>query len=411
MLKLNKDNFFDLFIFVLFSALVINWVLFDHKVVFITTLVIIPVCFLLIILCYYRVDVNSTKKSLLWLVLGFSILLLFSYNEAVQVSKSLETAMLGIAGSLISLGLIGVILQFKDTKDYFAEALSELVIEEKYINKLSHEQLKSLQKKILERIFDNNGELDRENSFYKFYNRKIESFIGQPYRENYHNTIAISEHKESLGNDGKKYLISDTVSYQCRTMGSKLNTNVRWVASKDEIDNLDEFYVCINKKQIFNKNSISNLIEDQLLENGAVLKKFTGIESESQGVEFHLDFSGLKDEAVKDGCIVSIHAIYKSTNFKTIAAKLLDPTKDYTLTVTHPTSLKSKVEVYGYEVTSKYYEHRDYSGGFSVSFRSWLLPESGVYIAFEEKSIIESSDKNKENNNDGNCQFVREKSK
>lgn len=402
---LNLSKLFcDIFIFALFSTLVACWVLLDSKDILYATIISIPFCFLAIILCYHRINSDNTQKSLLWFILGFCLLLLFSYHENENINKNLETTMITIAGSLLSLGLIGVILQLKDTKDYFAEALSALVIEESYIKKLNHEQLKKLQKKILERIFENNGELDRENSFYKFYNRKIESFIGQPYRENFHNTVAISETKrtpESIGgyrSNEKKYLIDDTVSYQCRTMGSRLNTNVKWVASKDEIDELIEFSVYINQNKLFDISLLpknQEEIDEFSLENGVVITKFHGVNKSKGGIDFHLDFSNYKkgkSDIVKDGCIIKVHAVYIATNFKTIAAKLLEPTKDYTLTVTHPNNLKNKVEVYGYETNSKYYEHRDYTGGFSLSFRSWLLPESGVYIAFEEQELISSSE-------------------
>lgn len=333
------------------------------------------------------------------------MLLFFVYADSPYINKNVENVMISISSSLISLGLIGVILQLKDTKDYFGEALSALVIKENYIEKLSREQLKSLQKKILEKLFENNGELDRENSFYKFYNRKIESYIGRPYREKFHNTIAITEHPEGeelrqTNNQSEgKYLVNDIVSYQCRSMGKNLHADVKWVASKDEIFEIKDFSVYLNKTKIFDledtkrKGPIDFKVANTM-KNGLKIIKCEGFENCKNGVNIHLDFTEYKSESeifASDGCVVSVQASYIATNFKTIAAKLLEPTKDYSLTVTHPQNLKSKVEAYGFEPASKYYDHREFSGGFSMSFGGWLLPESGVYIAFETSEVIDDA--------------------
>lgn len=401
------NKVYDVLIFSLFSLLVFSWIFCEKDTFTILVTLSNPICFLLLIHSYAKDDVDSTKKSLLWFLLGFAMLLFFVYAQIGFVDKNVENVMISIAGSLISLGLVGVILQLKDTKDYFGEALSALVIKETYIEKLSRDQLKSLQKKILEKLFENNGELDRENSFYKFYNRKIESYIGRPYREKFHNTISISNYSSGIKNcedetpGEDRYLVDDTVSYQCRSMGANLNTEVKWVASKDEIDSLTEFCVYLNKDKIFDledatrKGPIFLQAADKLsnkLSNGVIVKICEGFADCKNGVNLNLDFSEYKNELeffAKDGCVVRVHAVYIATNFKTVAAKLLEPTKDYTLTVTHPLTLKSKVEAYGFEPNSKYYDHMEFTGGFVMSFGSWLLPESGVYIAFESLDAVD----------------------
>lgn len=394
---------FNALISSIFSLLIIFWIFFEKNTFIVLVTLSNPLLFLLLIYSYAKDDVDSTKKSLLWFLLGFAMLLFFVYAQSGFVDKNVENVMISIAGSLISLGLVGVILQLKDTKDYFGEALSALVIKENYIEKLSRAQLKSLQKKILEKLFENNGELDRENSFYKFYNRKIESYIGRPYREKFHNTISISNHssgnKDSQDASARedRYLVDDSVSYQCRSMGASLNTDVKWVASKDEIDSFKEFSVYLNKEKIFDledatRKDSTSLEPTNKLSNGVIVRVCEGFGDCKNGVNLNLDFSNYKKEVelfAKDGCVVRIHAMYVATNFKTVAAKLLEPTKDYTLTVTHPLTLKSKVEAYGFEPNSKYYDHKEFTGGFMMSFGSWLLPESGVYIAFESLDAVD----------------------
>lgn len=349
------------------------------------TIFAIPVLFICLIAVYAKGDPSSVKISAIWFVLGVALLIFSIYGDKSVVDQNLAAVLTNIAGTLISLAIIGIILQLKDTREYFASALSELIMQSSYIAKLNQSQLEKLQKTVLERYFENPNDLNRENSFYKFYSAKLLRFIGGPYRENYHNTISV----EPIENDdeGPHYKVQDVLTYQCRAMGNRLQNHVRWRAAKDEIAKLHGFTVHVDNVQVFGWRPAT----DKGDSIPGVAHDFGG--DNQNGVSFELDLTKIHVESVpellvKDGCVVKIEANYEATNFRSITVKLLESTKGFSLTVYHPVSLRSKIEPFGLESDSPDYDFCETTQGFVVKYNNWLLPNSGVYVAIEPVSRV-----------------------
>ena len=107
----------------------------------------VPVLFLFLMLAYTRDDIGQIKMSVAWILLGASFLVLAVYGDKKVVDESILRIIEVLSGTFISLGVINIVLQFKDAKEYFATALSELISQESYIAKLNQDQLKLLEKR------------------------------------------------------------------------------------------------------------------------------------------------------------------------------------------------------------------------------------------------------------------------
>jgi len=312
------------------------------------------------------------------------------YADPAVLNSQVLSVIINISGTLISLAIIGVILQLKDTKEYFASTLSDLIMKESYVEKLNRSQLERLQKTVLERYFENSNDFNRENSFYRFFSKNLQSYIGSPYREHYRNILSIEAigDKASGQNAEKEFRVSDDLTYQLRSMGADLQRHIRWMAAKDEIKKLEVFSVWIGSRLLFTWPAAN----DQDSDSELITHNFA--EDPVNGVELliQLDKIAQSDQDVKreyvDGAIVKISAKYLATNFKSITAKLLFPTKGFSLSVFHPSELRCKVEPYGFNADTHACEHNNTSQGFTFNYSDWMLPYSGVYVAVEEVDLV-----------------------
>lgn len=356
-----------------------------HSWIAVTSAASIPLLFTILIASYVKTDVDSVKASIVWGVLGFSMLLFSIYSDKKYINENIVSVISNVSGTLISLAVIGVIFQLKDTKEYFASTLSDLIMKESYVAKLNRSQLERLQKTVLERYFENSHDLNKENSFYGFFRDNLQSFIGSPYRENYRNMVSIVENKEFGGDLNNNFFVEDNLTYQIRSMGSDLQKYIKWAATKDEIKKLHEFVVKINDHKIFQWPSSEQQDEIDLIEHNFSLNPEDGV-----NLCIHICDLAKQDEKIReqyrDGAIVKIFAKYSVTNYNSITTKLLFPTKGFSLTVMHDINLKTKVEAYGFDATSRICEHHESKGGFTFNYPDWLLPHSGIYVALENPS-------------------------
>ncbi|WP_155419615.1 hypothetical protein [Variovorax paradoxus] len=356
----------------------------------IVSALLVPVLLLWLILAYTKKDMGSIRLSYIWGLLGISMLVFGIYADPTSINPQIISIIINISGTLISLSIIGVILQLKDTKEYFASTLSDLIMKESYVEKLSRPQLERLQKTVLERYFENSSDFNRENSFYRFFSKNLQNYIGSPYREHYRNTLSIEamEDKESPSMGGRVCVVTDELTYQLRSMGADLQKDIRWKAAKDEIKQLKSFSVYIGTARLFSwpseddQDSASELIEHDFAENPE-----DGISLSIQLDKLAHSNPEVRKEYV-DGAIVKISAKYLATNYKSITAKLLFPTKGFSLSVFHPSEMRCKVESYGFDADTHACEHTNTPQGFTFNYSDWMLPHSGVYVAVEEIDLV-----------------------
>ncbi|WP_343725635.1 hypothetical protein [Herbaspirillum huttiense] len=355
-----------------------------EKVLAAVSAVSIPLLLLWLVHAYTRNDLGSVKLSIVWGVLGAAMLIFGIYGDPTYLNANILSVIVNLASTLLSLAVIGVILQLKDTKEYFASTLSDLIMRESYVEKLNRSQLEKLQKTILERYFENSSDFNRENSFYKFFSKNLQSYIGSPYRENYRNTISIEETvPRSAG-----CVVTDELNYQLRAMGKDIQKLIVWKAARDEIQTLKTFSVWIDNVQIFSWPPDQE--QDSASEN--IAHDFSS--NPQDGIELTIDLEkmsqtrkDIKDVYV-DGAHVRISTRYLATNYKSITAKLLFPTKGFLVNVFHPSNMRCKVEPYGFDSQANTCEYNQTKQGFAFSYQDWVLPYSGLYIAIEAIDIV-----------------------
>ena len=366
-------------------------IIFDYRPwISITSAILTPILLVWLIIAYTKNDSDSLRMSYIWGLLGISMLIFGVYADPGQINPQVISIITNLSGTLISLSIIGIILQLKDTKEYFASTLSDLIMKESYVEKLNRPQLEKLQKTVLERYFENSNDFNRENSFYRFFSRNLQTYIGSPYREHYRNILSLEAITDtSLPPGSKSCLVTDELTYQLRSMGSDLQKDIRWLAAKDEIKRIDSFSVWIGAVQLFTwpaKNS------EQDSESDLIAHDFLQNPENGASLTIQLEKIALSNPEVKkeynDGAIIKISAKYLATNFKSITAKLLFPTKGFTLNVFHPPEIRCKVESYGFNADTQACEHTITPQGFTFNYSDWMLPHSGVYVAIEEIGLV-----------------------
>lgn len=320
---------------------------------------------IVLLLSYSAGDAHIIKTSTAWIMLSVSLLMAAIFGEEHFKNKSISSFLSNFAAVFVSLGLINIILQLKDTKDYFANALSELVMGESYISKLSRSQLEILQKRVLQKYFENSTEFDRENSFYRYFSNDLQKYIGAPYRENYVNTVAISQEDGAEG-----YKVKDCVSYSARSMGGRIQDEVVWRTAPNEVRDLKRFRLLLDKKIVFEFGNPDH-------SNREGIEHTLGGDVEKNGIDFKCSLAEYeKHERLQ----VEIEAEYFVSDYRSITLKVVFPTFGFTVILNHSSSLKSRVEVYGFDQKSVDAQHTSTEHGMTLGYRNWLLPHSGLYI-------------------------------
>ena len=122
-------------------------IIFDYRPwISITSAILTPILLVWLIIAYTKNDSDSLRMSYIWGLLGISMLIFGVYADPGQINPQVISIITNLSGTLISLSIIGIILQLKDTKEYFASTLSDLIMKESYVEKLNRPQLEKLQK-------------------------------------------------------------------------------------------------------------------------------------------------------------------------------------------------------------------------------------------------------------------------
>ncbi len=75
---------------------------------------------------------------------GIIILMWGSYYDGKSFVENAKSFSQALGCSVILAGIFGVVLEWKSTRDYFGKRLSEIVLEDDYLKRLSKERLRNL---------------------------------------------------------------------------------------------------------------------------------------------------------------------------------------------------------------------------------------------------------------------------
>lgn len=284
----------------------------------------------------------------------------------------------GIA--LIFIGIIGIVLEFRDWREYFQERLSEIVIQRSYLNTLKDDELLSLQTATLKAYFKDD-QLDRADSFLEFYQRKIHGFISSPYREDINAIIAI----DYFPDDKTVFEVDETISYKCRKVRGSIQSEVKWFQyGRISIKDIQSFRITVqvppNFFQAPDFEARYPAIKSNSMEYVAAFTK--GKVETTEGLQFH-DKDGdigfilpLNEYKGIDRLFVKVDVKYTTRIGWPLSWSMTHPSKDLTVTFKYPPDLAADVNIYGIDDDERDVDKK--SGIYTLKYYSWLLPGAGL---------------------------------
>ena len=292
-------------------------------------------------------------------------------------SKTKETANPNLLWSLTELvgltlftsGVFTIILQTNDWTNYFEDRLTELVMNQNYLNSLNEDQLQELQIKTI-KAFYKNDTLDKEGSFLNYFQENLSNFIKEPYRDSVKSEICV----EGISPDG--FWIYDHLTYRCRKVGNSIQDSVKWITEGDEYSDLKELKIWIE-----NKNTKSELLSVKKIDTEYEVQEYPKKSKkcslkELLGKKFTLSLKNHNE----DNLLVTIESRYKikAGNFSTWV--MAHPTRGFYLTIRYPETLKLYFQTMLLHPESVL--RNEQNGFFSMQYDEWLLPNSGVVYSF-----------------------------
>lgn len=331
---------------------------------------------------------EHTRKILAWGVVGCLLgLLAVLVALYIEVHLHTTTSLLGKVGieflkhigiALLVLGLVGIILDFRDWREYFQERLAEIVVKKSYLTTLDRSQLISLQTDTLKAFFKAE-DIDRKGSFLDYFHSKIRDFIGSPYREDINNIMVLAPTDEDDG-----YLVKDHLSYTCRKVGESIQPRVRWSIAREDIHELRDIrFTLVIPQSLFHPDDFANQYPG--IEKPRVIVEQKDLTCEGECYEFNL----MKYKDV-DGLRVSIDAEYVVRRDAFFSWSFTLPSKGLALTIQYPSQLELAVEFFGMGEDEDL-DINPQNGLYSMRHSSWVLPDSGLAWQLRAKRILEES--------------------
>lgn len=265
-----------------------------------------------------------------------------------------------LAVASLSIGVIGLLLEFEHTRKYFHDQMIDLVLDRGFLKDLSDDAVRELQVKTLNRVFGMEN-IDKASDFFDFYMNKIQNFLVSPYREGTVGTMDIVT-------EGNFFRVEETICYTCRKVGKGIQERVDWTTERDELDDdgIKEFEITVTVP-----NSVGNQLGQQLT---TIYKKDAPeLEPYDKGQGYRLSLK--KYEAI-DGLQVKCRVIYMVPIDRPFSWWMPNLSKGLTVTIKFP----EEFDIYDdlFVVDAK--EDGDLKGTrgeYTFNYETWLMPRDG----------------------------------
>ncbi|MFL0807103.1 MAG: hypothetical protein K6L60_07430 [Oceanobacter sp.] len=290
-------------------------------------------------------------------LVGIIVLMWGSYHDGKPLVENIKLFAQALGCAIIMAGIFGVILEWKSTRDYFGNRLSEIILEDDYLKRLSKDRLKNLFLSIQRHIFDT-SDVEKEGGFLDYFNKYLHGYIVQPYRENVSAEMSFTE------NDNNDLDVKDKISYRCREMNGQIQEFVQVKPEKGEF--LSWVYLCVTlgsgneqEKKVFDEEELNKFLE------GEVPLKVD--------IPENLKFDNLK---------VEIEQHYSIKKSKLQSWQMSHPTRGFKVSISYPITLNID--------TLPLLEVRDEAtitnqrGYYGITYNEWMLPQSGITWTFNE---------------------------
>ena len=273
-------------------------------------------------------------------------------------SNAFAAALTTISVALIGFGIFGFALDTRNWKDYFAERIKEVVIENDYLNTLEQDTLKEIQTRLLKAQFKNQA-IDKEGSFLNYFHLHLHRFISEPYREDVSTEVLMRTYPEKQD----LFKVTDKVRYVCRASGGKIQAHVGWKPDEGEFAEVLSLKVTV---QFPSHHRDAGKIESLYSKEGEELNAEL-----NSGIKVSLE----KFQDI-DALVVTTQAEYAVELGKFQYWQMAHPTKNFEVTITYPANHNIQFKTLVLEdVVSQITEHTGY---LKFGYGSWALPQSGL---------------------------------
>lgn len=290
-------------------------------------------------------------------LVGIIILMWGSYYDGKPLVENAKSFAQALGCAVIIAGIFGVVLDWKSTRDYFGKRLSEIVLEDDYLKRLSKDRLRNLFLSIQRHIFDTD-DVKKEGGFLDYFNRHLHGYIVQPYRENVSAEMSFTE------NTDNHLDVKDKISYRCREMNGQIQEFVQVKPEKGEFLSWTFTKVTLgsgDKKEVkeFNEDELKRILE--------------GEEPLKVEIPENLKFDNLK---------VEIEQHYSIKKSKLQSWQMSHPTKGFKVSISYPTTLN--IDTLPLLEVRNEATITNQKGYYGITYNEWMLPQSGITWTFNE---------------------------
>lgn len=324
---------------------------------------------------------KTWSYGLFIILVGILIILVALYIEEVK-KPSLESAIvtlrllthIGIA--FISIGLIGIIVDFRDWQEYFQKQIANTIIQRHYLNSLNQPQLIDLQIDTLKAYFKLE-DIDREGRFLEFFQGKIRRYIAEPYREDTTGVVAINYLDE------QSFIVEETFTYKCRKVGDYIQDAVRWgYENANEIDRIESFKITVRVPQNFFQSPdfkakypfISSQEKEYDKDNSD-----KDLQAWDKGIGYTLSLMQYKEI---DGLFIKVQVRFVIPIYRMLSWYMAHPTKNLKATIKYPPDRKIQVITFGLDQNEL--DEVDSPELYTLTYGSWVLPINGLAFSVSE---------------------------
>jgi hypothetical protein len=284
--------------------------------------------------------------------------------------------------------LLKAYFQDKNLNNQVGERLSDVVIEQRFINTLDSSQLEKLQANTLKAQFKNEN-ITREGSFSKYCIDNVQEYINLPYRENVDIMIRVNDKNP----DKSIFEMEDDIVYYCRKTKEAIQEKIHWVADPKEIVSLNKLEIHLRHESISFDSSkhlsctpsghvvVGQLEEGMEEPRGRLI--VTNNKADGQ-IICECDISEYKD---KDNLEVVVKSKYLLKRGNLQYRRMRYPTNQLTITIKYPEEADLEYKVFG--VDDKQVSAEVGKGFFWAKSISWMLPYSGIAWTIREVSKTE----------------------
>jgi hypothetical protein len=296
---------------------------------------------------------------------------------------------LGIA--FLSIGIIGLLFEMPEWRERFHKEIEMAIDDVDHLKKLKLDELIKQQIIILKAVF-NNQEIDKEGSFLNFYFTKIQQYIGSAYREETTGVTII----DYLPNT-QSFIVQETISYTCRTLGEHIQREVQWTTKKDEIDGIEDFRILVRvPEQISNSprfaNDYPNIVDSEVIFRPT--DSPTRLTAWEQGHGYTLSLDNYKGI---NGLFIETSVTYVVPRDRAFSWTMPYPSKGLTGEIRFPKELKIYVDSFWIEPDDRdsiKFKSEENPGVYTYNYPTWLLPGDGFAFHFRKITPDAASETN-----------------